>query len=474
MGGGVRGSGARGGETRDGHHRLGAVVQYALLAGPLLSMLDSSIVNVAIAPIARDLSAPIDQVQWVASGYLLALGVGLTATPFLAHRFGTLPVYRAAVIAFTIASALCAAAPEINMLIAARVLQGLAGAPMVPLAMSMLLGTGGSSRSISPIAGMMLFLGPALGPSVGGALIGAGGWRWIFLINVPLGVVAVVASRRLPPSLAAGGPDRSARFDLIGWLLLAVGLTLLLFGASQGSVAGWSDAATLVPIAAGLVLLAAYGWRARRAARPVIDPAIMRNRTAVLALVLCAFASVVTYAAVFLLPVFAQQAQGYSAFVTGLALLPQGVLTGLSMVLGERVLRHISVRATVVIGFAVLGVASLGVLAIDTATPLWATSAILACRAVSLGLIVTPLLSVMLRPLPQERLADASSLFSIGQRVAGSFGIGLIGSLYAQLALSTGPVAGLRISGAALTGLCAVGLLLAALLPTARNTGIGR
>ena len=145
--------------------RLGPLVQYALLAGPLLSMLDSSVVNVAVEPIARELHASLTTVQWTVSGYLLALGGGLAGTAYLARRFGTLPVYRASVIAFTIASALCATAPDAGLLVAARVVQGLVAAPLVPLAMSMLLGGGGSARSISPLAGIMLFLGPALGPT---------------------------------------------------------------------------------------------------------------------------------------------------------------------------------------------------------------------------------------------------------------------------------------------------------------------
>ena len=158
--------------------KAGPLVQYALLAGPLLSMLDSSIVNVAVEPIARELGASLTVVQWTVSGYLLALGAGLAGTAFLARRFGTLPAYRASVIAFTAASALCALAPDAGVLVGARVVQGLGAAPLVPLAMSMLLGRDSKgARAISPVAGMLLFLGPALGPTVGGALIGRASCR---------------------------------------------------------------------------------------------------------------------------------------------------------------------------------------------------------------------------------------------------------------------------------------------------------
>src|SRR5215469_10544955 len=183
--------------------RLGAWAQYGLLAGPLLSMLDASIVNVAVAPIARQLHAPLTQVGWAVSGYLLALGVGLTATSWLARRFGTLPVYTASVLGFTLASAGCAAAPDVRLLIAARLGQGLAGAPL----------------------------------------------------------------------------------------------------------------------AAGALLLAGYAARAARHPHPVLDLALLRRRTPALGMLLCALASVVTFAAVFVLPVFAQAVQGHSAAAAGLALL---------------------------------------------------------------------------------------------------------------------------------------------------------
>jgi MFS family permease len=154
--------------------KAGPLVQYALLAGPLLSMLDSSIVNVAVEPIARELHASLTVVQWTVSGYLLALGAGLAGTAYLARRFGTLPVYRVSVVAFTVASALCALAPAAGALVGARILQGLVAAPLVPLAMSMLLGDRGrgggkGARGISPVAGILLFLGPALGPTAGRA-----------------------------------------------------------------------------------------------------------------------------------------------------------------------------------------------------------------------------------------------------------------------------------------------------------------
>ena len=437
------------------------MVQYALLAGPLLSMLDSSIVNVAVEPIARELHAGLTTVQWAVSGYLLALGAGLAGTAYLARRFGTLPVYRSSVITFTLASAMCALAPDAAALIAARVVQGLVAAPLVPLAMSMLLGRGpegggggNGSRSISPLAGIMLFLGPALGPTVGGALIGAAGWRSIFLINVPLGALAAVAAGSIPAALAPGRQP-GTRFDLPGLVLLAAGLTGLLLGvsqigASQGASAGWSSGTTWVPLAVGAVLSACYvGWAARRDS-PALDLSLARQRGPVLSMGLCALASVVTWAAVFLLPVFVQSVQGRSALAAGLAMAPQGLITGLSTALAPRWLTRLTVRVTVACGFAFLALASLGLLLIGAATPLWLIAVILSCRSVSVGLIINPLLQALLQPLRPGQLADAGTLFNAWQRVAGSFGI------------------------LVLVAISVAGALAAAALPAVRNTALAR
>jgi EmrB/QacA subfamily drug resistance transporter len=452
--------------------RQSLVVQYALLAGPLLSMLDSSIVNVAVEPIARELHAGLTTVQWAVGGYLLALGAGLAGTAYLARRFGTLAVYRLSVIAFTVASAMCALAPDAGLLVAARVLQGLVAAPLVPLAMSMLLGRGSKARgSVSPLAGIMLFLGPALGPTVGGALIGAAGWRAIFVINVPFGALAAVAVGFVPAALAPGRTP-GARFDLPGLILLGAGLTGLLLGASQGASSGWASAATWAPLAAGAVLLACYIRWAPRRDQPALDLSLARQKVPALSMALCALASVVTWAAVFLLPVFVQSVQGRGALAAGLALLPQGLITGVSAVLAPRLLAGLTVRVTVLAGFAVLAAASLGLLLVGAATPLWLIAVILACRSVSIGLVINPLLQALTEPLRPGQLGDANTLFNTWQRIAGSFGIGLVAALYATQARAHGPVPALHLTGIVLALIAAAGTVAALALPAVPNTAL--
>jgi EmrB/QacA subfamily drug resistance transporter len=440
---------------------LGTAARYGLLVGPLLSMIDSSIVNVAVPDIAKELTATLDGVQWVVSGYLLALGVALAATSYLAKRFGTLRVYTISMVAFVLASAACAVAPSIELLIAARGLQGLVGAPLVPLALSILLGKDGITGGKVPIsAALTLFLAPALGPTLGGLLIGAGGWRWIFLINLPVGIAGLLLLRRVPRTVGAQ-PNRRTVFDPVGFVLLAVGLVGALFGATEGTSAGWSSPTSYLPLGAGLVLLTCYTFWALRRPNPVVNLHMVMHRDSALALVLQVLCSVVAFGTVFLMPIFTQSIQGHTALETGLALLPQGVIMGVGTYVGQRLSSRISLRVLVVVGFVILAVASVFLLFLDRTTPLWATAAILSGRAIAVGFVTTPLLVAMLAPLPESELADGNTLFNISQRLGGSIGVSILGSLIAGGTSLSAVLDSFHVVGAILIGIAAVSALLA-------------
>ena len=187
-------------------------------------------------------------------------------------------------------------------------------------------------------------------------------------------------------------------------------------------------------------------------------------------MVLCAVASIAGWSAVFLLPVFLQTVQGRSALTTGLAMAPQGVVTGVSTIFGVYVLgRYLTVRVTVVAGFAVLAAASLGLLLITASTPLWAVALILAARAADIGIIINPLLQAMTAQLKPDELGDANTLFNAIQRIAASFGIGLVAAMYAGTARTQGPVTALHETGLVVVAISALGAVAALGLPALRN-----
>jgi MFS family permease len=489
-------------------HRL------CFLAGPMLSMIDSSVVNVAVPAIVSGLHTSLGTAAWAVSGYLLGLACGLAATPWLARRYGTLPAYGAALLAFTLASAACAPVPGVALLIAARVVQGLAGAPMVPLAMSLILGPargGDRTRGIPASAGVLLFAAPALGPAVGGLLISAFGWRSVFLVNVPIGLLALAGVRaarralaadgdravRMPAAgdraarmpaggdLAAGLPadgdraaglltgDRTARLDVPGLLLLTAGLGLATYGASRGPALGWLSAGVAPAWIGGLALAGAYVVRERRPATGRRAPApvrlsLLRSPARARALALACIASVVLFAVLFLAPVFLQQIQHRGTAVTGLVLLPQGIVMGLASWLGSVLIergraRPAVITASVAGGFALLAASTLGLLFLGPATPLWVTTVLLCGRGAALGLTVQPLIMALLDGLPASAMPDANTLFNMAERLSGSFGIALLATLYASRAAATGsPAAALHDCALVLAMAAAVGALAAA------------
>jgi EmrB/QacA subfamily drug resistance transporter len=458
---------------------LPAYVRLAFLAGPMLSMIDSSVVNVAVPSIVHGLHTSLGTTAWAISGYLLGLACGLASTPWLARRFGTLRAYGAALLAFTLASAACAMVPSVGLLIAARVAQGLVGAPMVPLAMSLILDPRRGARGMPASAGIVLFAAPALGPAVGGLLITGFGWRSVFLINLPVGLLALAAAHAARRAVPGAAADRAARLAVPGLILLAVGLGLATYGASQGPTHGWLSAGSAPAWAGGLALVGWYVLRERNGGRrvpPAVDVSPLRSPRRALTLALACVASVVLFAVLFLAPVFLQQIQHHGTTVTGLVLLPQGVVMGLASWLGSALIergkeRPAVITASITGGLALLAASTLGLLLLTATTPVWVTTGLLCGRGVALGLTIQPLVMAFLIGLDPRRMPDANTLFNMAERLSGSFGIALLATLFASRAAATGsPVTAFRDCAVVLTAAAGTGA--AAALVLRANMGV--
>ncbi len=415
------------------------VVVLALAAGPFLSMVDSSIVNVAVPDIGSSLLVPLVEVQWTVSAYLLALSSGLAGTAWLVKKVGARPIYLAALAGFTAASAACALAPSIQLLIAARAAQGLLGAPLIPIAMGALM-SGGATTSTNRserkqgqvailVMGILLFAAPAAGPALGGVLIGTFGWPAIFLVNVPFGILGLLGALRWRADRAS---DDASAFDPIGMLLLAGGLGLALYGAGQGPTAAWTAQDVWPFWSSGLLLVVVYVAWALRSSNPALNLRLLFDRQAAVTIVLSALVAVVSFAALFLLPVFMQSVQRHTALQAGLALLPQGVVMGIGTFVGQLVANSGRLRLAAVAGAATLAVTTASLLLIGAGTPAWLTGLLLCGRGLAFGLATQPLLMTWMARLKGPDVADGSTLFNVVQRVAGSFGIGLLSTLFAS------------------------------------------
>jgi EmrB/QacA subfamily drug resistance transporter len=286
-----------------------------------------------------------------------------------------------------------------------------------------------SGREIPLSAGVVLFLAPALGPTLGGVLVATWGWPFIFLVNVPIGVAALAGLPHVWRRGFADEVDRSARFDPFGLLLLSLGVTGVLYGTSEAPTRGWFTLGVMPFWVLGTVALLGYARWAWRRDEPAVDLRLLRHPQSALTVGLCVIAALAMFGVLFLVPVLVQNVQGHTALESGLVLLPQGVVMGISSALGRK-LTGGWLRPGIVVGFVAVAGTSLLLLRVELDTPLWMTALIMAGRGFGVGLVIQPLLTGTLAGLPRRELDHANTLFNVGQRIGGSVGVSLLATLF--------------------------------------------
>jgi EmrB/QacA subfamily drug resistance transporter len=401
---------------------LAAVV----VLGAIMTILDATIVNVALPTLGRDFHTSITTIQWVPTVYLLAFASVIPLSGWAGERFGARRVWLASLVAFMLGSLLAGLSWSIGALIAFRVLQGLGGGMIMPLGQTILARAAGPQRlgRVMSIVGIPMFLAPITGPVIGGALIGAASWRWIFLVNLPVGALAVALALWLLPSV----PGRPAeRLDTLGVGLLSGGIVLFVYGlAAIGSSGTLSDPTALGTMAAGLALAGAFWWHALRAPNPLIDVRLFAQRGFATAAIATLVLGVALFGVMLLLPLYYQIVRGQSPLDTGILLIPQGLGAAAALPIAGMLTDRIGARRVVpaAIGLALIGVA--GYTQITATTPFWFLAAALFVLGAGLGSMFTPLMAVAFQGLTHQAMPRATSAINVIQRIAGSLGIALL------------------------------------------------
>jgi len=395
-----------------------------VMAATTMVTLDQTIVNVALHPIAEDLGAG-SGIEWVVIGYLLAVCASLPASSWLAGRFGRKRVFLGSIAAFTCASCLCALAPTLWALIAARVLQGLAGGALVPVGMAMALELFAPERRGRSMAiwGMASMTAPAIGPTVGGWLVTSFSWHWLFLINLPVGLGAVIAGRRLPPS-SGGGESR--RFDLPGLLLGAIGLSAGVLGVSQAGQWGWTSPMILACILGSVAALGGFAAHELHVTDPLIDVRMFSIRPFRLAIVTAMLLSVTFYARMVFLPLQLQQARGFTAIHVGLMFMPAAVASAIGMLIGGRTVDRIGPVRPVVIGCLGVTLSMVGLSQLDQTSSVAMIIGWMALHGAMWGMTAPPLLVAGLGAMPSQLLTQASVVRSMTKEVGGAVGVAVL------------------------------------------------
>ncbi len=393
-----------------------------LVIGAFMAILDSSIVNIAIPKLESVFSVNTAEVQWVVTIYLLVLGVVVPAAGYLGDRFGYRTVYMAALVIFTIGSALSGLSWSLNVLTVFRVVQALGGGLIMPITMAMVYRIVPRQQIGTAMGfwGLAIIVAPAIGPTLGGYLVEYVNWRLIFYINVPIGIVGVLlAYMYVPkfPQIKTGG------FDFIGFILTAGGLFGLLLALSEGETWGWSsEPIVLLLTASGFLLVMFVLWELR-AKHPLLDLRVFRFGSFGLSNVLVILVTVAMYSGIFYVPLFLQTIVGFGAMKTGLIMMPAALASAVMMPISGRIYDKIGARALVFTGMALLAVTTylLHNLSVDTSVGqviLWLT-----LRGFGMGMAMMPVTTAGMSAVPTEHVGGASAINNIMQRVAGSFGL---------------------------------------------------
>ncbi|MFL6072648.1 MAG: MDR family MFS transporter [Mycobacteriales bacterium] len=399
-----------------------------LVVGVMAPVLDSTIVNVALRTLGRDLNAPVSTIQWVVTAYLLALGMAIPLTGWSVARFGAKRMWMVSLALFLVGSALCGLAWNVGALIAFRVVQGVGGGLMIPIMQTLLVEAAGGQalgRLMATVA-MPALVGPILGPVVGGLIVDDLSWRWIFCVNIPVCLVAMVmAWRGLPATPARGGQ----RLDVLGLALLSPALATVIYGLSEAGIHhGFGHRAVTVPLAVGAALLAAFVVHALRTttAEPVVDLRLFRSRAFTGAAGLLFLSGLSLYGAMLLLPLYYQQIRGASVVAAGLLLVPQGVGSLVSRTPLGRLSDRIGPRP-VILGCLVLtalGTAGFAVAGAHTNQVLLAAAQFI--RGAGLGGATLAVMAAAYQGLDRAEIPHASSATRIAQQVGGSFGAAVL------------------------------------------------
>ncbi len=425
-----------------------------VILGTIMSIFDTTIVNVAIDTLGRTFDTSIATIQWVATAYLLALAIVIPLTGWAMERFGAKRMYLISLALFVIGSALCGLAWSAGSLIFFRVLQGLGGGMILPIGQAILARAAGPQRigRIMSIVGIPMLLGPVLGPALGGLIVDNLSWRWIFYVNIPIGILALFLASRTLKSDATG---TAGRLDVLGLALLSPSLAGIVYGLSEaGSSGGFGETRVIVGLVLGAALMAAFIWHALHTENPLIDLRLFANRGFSAAGAAGFVLGATVFGAMFLLPLYYQVVRGQSALQAGLLMAPQGLGAMISMPIAGRITDKVGAYKIVPFGILVVILGTVAYTQVSDGTPEALLAASLFVRGLGLGMSMMPSMSAAYQTLQPLQVPRATTTINILRQVGGSLGTAVLAVILQRQVLSSlaGLGGGKAAPGALLSG----------------------
>ena len=411
------------------------LIAVAVMMAVFMEVLDTSIANIALPHIAGSLSATTDEATWVLTSYLVSNAIILPMTGWLGNYFGRKRVLLSCVMMFTFASVLCGLAWNLPTLILARILQGIGGGAMVPIAQAVLLESFPVSKRGAAMAmfAMGVVVAPILGPTLGGWITDNYSWRWIFYINVPFGIAAVFLQQWLvedPPYIKR---NEKADIDFIGFGLLAVWLATLQITLDKGQEEDWFQSRLICWLVA-ISALSLIGFIARefKAEHPLVDLRVFKNRNFTVGVLLMTALAAILYGTTAELPLFLQTLMGYPALQSGYAMSPRGIAAFITTFIVGRLVGRIRMRWMLCFGFSMLAVSSFMLsditLQVSQARVIWPS----VVNGIAISFIFVPLTTATMSQLRQQQLGNATGIYNLTRNLGGSIGIAFVTTMLAR------------------------------------------
>jgi EmrB/QacA subfamily drug resistance transporter len=397
-----------------------------VILGSIMSILDTTIVNVALSRLGHELHTTIANIQWVVTGYLLSLAAVIPVSGWAGRRFGAKQVYLTSLVLFTAGSVLCGIATSATELIVFRVMQGVGGGLILPVGQLMMASAAGPRRMgrVMSVVAVPAMLAPIFGPALGGLILDNTSWRWIFFVNVPIGVVAFIAGLR---GLPRSERQDAGRLDVLGLVLVVTGMPLITYGLAEiGTTGGFSSPKVVAPILGGLALVALFIAHARRVPRPLLDVHLYARRTFAAASITTFCLGAALFGAMILMPLYYQQVRGESVLVTGLLVGPQGLGAALAMPISGRLTDRIGGGPLALFGVIVTTLTTIPFGLVGAHTSIGSLSLWMFLRGIGIGFAFMPAMAAAFAALQPHELSDATPQMNVLQRLGGSIGTAVL------------------------------------------------
>lgn len=398
----------------------GAVL--VLVIGAFMSILDSSIVNVALPRMMAVFGASTDEIEWVLTGYMLTTGVIIPLTGYLGKRFGYRRMYIVALGIFTVGSAFCGMAWSTNSMIIARIIQAIGGGMLIPISMSMiyLIVPEQKTGVVLGVWGIAAVMGPAIGPTLGGYLVDNFSWPWIFTINIPIGVVAVLLAMHI---LDETSLEKALKPDLLGALFICISAFALLLALNRGQDEGWTSQYIVTLLVVGIFSFMLFVFWELASESPLIDMRLFKNPVMAAGLGAVAITNSLLFVVVFLVPIYSQNLLGYSPMKTGLMMLPMALATGVLMPVSGKLFDRYGAFGVGLAGLLILTVMTYYLHNLSLVTGFGQVQVLLALRALGLGLCMMPLANAPMLTVPAHLVGSASSAINLVRQVVASMAV---------------------------------------------------